>query len=138
MEEICSSEKLVNFYRAIIVSTHEITVCRLLIGVFYLNYTSTLKMEAIRSSETSVGFYRTTRHNKVEDHTLYTCVTLYTVLCPAYIMSQPCKEACDFLLQKYFACLQLENGVQIQSCLILLARISKKGGYENTGGWEPS
>jgi hypothetical protein len=36
-----------------------------------LNYSSTLKMEAIRSSETSGATQRTTRHHIPEDDTLY-------------------------------------------------------------------
>jgi hypothetical protein len=38
-----------------------------------LAYSSILKMEAIRSSETSIDFHRTTRHYIREDRTLKLC-----------------------------------------------------------------
>jgi hypothetical protein len=41
-----------------------------------LNYSSTLKMEAIRSSETSGATQRTTRRHIPEDDTLHTYVLL--------------------------------------------------------------
>jgi hypothetical protein len=43
--------------------------CRLFLVATFLAYFSTLKMEAVRSSETSVNFYQTTRHYIPEDST---------------------------------------------------------------------
>jgi hypothetical protein len=44
--------------------------CHLLTCWFLLKFSSTLKMEAICSSETSVAFQQTTRHHIPEDDTL--------------------------------------------------------------------
>jgi hypothetical protein len=44
--------------------------CYVVVLVSYLPHSSTLKMEAVCSSETSLGFQRTIRHDIPEDRNL--------------------------------------------------------------------